>query len=202
MLTHPVQELCQLGILYDQDGLDPPRAMSASSFSWNVSVQASSPAFSTRQVNSRRLRRRPTWQGLPLKLSLSNLRDDYDIALLLSPVYGLLPSVPSNVETEQCQAPPTYSADESFKSQQSLPELSVSLPTLVSSPTTTSVEELSISLPQSSILPLSLMHEDWTFITPKTSLQELTYPSIASTPFSEPETWILLGDDLQQTASC
>lgn len=200
MLTHPVQELRRLGILYNEDGVNT-RQVFTNSTSWTVPAQKTPLLYTIRPIKSKRLRRRPTWQALPLNLSLSSLRDDHDLARLLAPAATSTaqPAVSSQTQDTKTQ-PPVLGADECISIPQSLPESSAfSTSALVSSPTT-SVNESSISLPQtSSIPPHSLTHEDWTFITTPSSssqIQQFTHPSIASTPFSEPETWILLGDDL------
>ena len=192
-LRIPVQELCRLGILYDINNADSRSAMSAP-FSWTMPAQKSFPAYTVRHSKSRRLRRRPTWQGLPLKLSLSNLRDDHDLARLLSPISTSQPPVRSNPEQLQSR-PVLISTDKLPALPQSLPKSSPSSTALVSSPLFTN-NDLSISLSQTFIPTHSFTHEDWTLITPTLIAQEHTHPSIASTPQSESETWILLGDDL------
>jgi hypothetical protein len=193
MLTHPVQELRRLGILHNTSSLESSRFLSSTN-SWTVPATKSIPAYTIRQSKSRRLRRRPTWQGLPLKLSLSNLRDDHDLARLLSSVYATEQTVHAILANAQEQTP-LISADKSSSTPQSLPKPSPSSSALVSSPTSP-INDLPISLSQSFNSIHSLAQEDWTFITPIISSQEHVHPSIASTPFSEPETWILLGDDL------
>lgn len=175
-----------MGILFEEDRPDLRKSSSTLS-SWTVPAQISYPLFTMRQVKSKRLRRRTVWQALPLNLSLSNLRNDYDLARLLSSDLYSASDIHRNCPSP---VPPNTEA----LVAQSLPKSSPSSSALVSL-STSGVNEFSVSLPQSSLPPPSFTHEDWTFITPTTS-QAPTHPSIDSTPFSEPETWILLGDDL------
>jgi hypothetical protein len=50
-------------------------------------------------------------------------------------------------------------------------------------------------------LPDSHHAGDWTFVHAADASQQQQYAPASSTPASEPETWILLGDDSQQTPS-
>lgn len=185
MLTHPDQELYRLGILYDENNLEP-RIPSSPTPLWSTPVQKSYPAYIIRQSRPRRSRRRPVWRTLPLNLSLSNLRDDYDVARLL---YASTTTPPMMAEIHLSSV--SISTGDSTTTPQSLP--------------TTSTMALALSASRSvnflpsanSIPPHSLHHadEDWTFITSPSSQQLHIHPSTTSTPSSELETWILLGDD-------
>ena len=172
MLTHPVQELYRRGILYDDSKTAEPSAMEPP------------PLYILRQVKPRRSRRRPTWQSIPLYLSLSNLRDDNDIARLLSPQ-----------STTNIQHRPSHVLVK--ETPLSLPTSSASALSSSSSLSAHGSSDLNF-LETTSLPSHSLEPEDWTFIT----TQQNTTSDSLSSPASEPETWILLSDDLQQIDSC
>ncbi|CAG8975583.1 hypothetical protein HYALB_00006790 [Hymenoscyphus albidus] len=163
-------ELYRLGILYEDNTREDVGAC-------YVPVQHDPPPYTLRYRRPRRAyarrahasRRRPTWISLPLRLSLSHLRDDVDISTLISH---------SATTTNTPTKPPSI---------QHRP-----LPTPHATPL-----EISQSLPSSTspilIPPTPEEVIDWEFINiHKTTTNTATQPT---TPFSEPETWILLGDD-------
>ncbi|RDL40447.1 uncharacterized protein BP5553_00426 [Venustampulla echinocandica] len=176
-------ELYRLGILYD----NVEDTTQDKSVVCEVPLEQPSPLFTLRyrksSRNSRRNRRRSQRSSLPLYLSLSNLKDDADIVRLLSPSTSTTATKPPIQHRAVPATPPPISLD----IPQSLPVAAV--PALE--------ESIHSSVPHfldnTSILPTP--HEnhvsDWEFIMINNDATLQT-----TTPSSEPETWILLGDDL------
>lgn len=123
--------------------------------------------FIIRHGKPRRSRRRSNWRSLPLHLSLSSLSDDADIARLLS-----------------IEASPTPTIQHRLFTPASMDILPQSLPPSILG---SNIFDNTISISS----PRHLLDHnagDWTFVhTP-----HHTDPS--PTPFSEPETWILIDD--------
>jgi hypothetical protein len=178
MLTHPCQELKAMGILHDSKDQENKVAC-------EVPLEQASPMFILRHRKPKP-RRRSTWRSLPLYLSFSSLGDDADIARLLSPSISN-PQTPMTIQHHEL--PPTPNTTDI---PQSLPPT----PALESASVIGSehlIPNTPIEISQTHSLPLNTTG-DWEFInTPQHHSDPQT-----STPLSEPETWILLGDDLQQ----
>lgn len=174
MLTHPCQELFSLGILYNTDE-DIVLDSESNTVLCDVPVEASIPPFVIRHHKFGRSRQHLNSCSLPLYLSFSGLSDDADIARLISPptpykrtIQHRHISFSEPIVTNTPQSLPTPSALESVSGSTSLYNSTV------------------ISIPQQSFEQNA---GDWEVVN---SPQSLT-----PTPFSEPETWILI-DDLQQ----
>ena len=145
--------------------------------------------FVFRYGKPRRSRRRSTWRSsLPLYLSFSSLSDDVDIARFFSPS-----TTPNELPTIQHPDIPFCEKPQTTDTPQSLPLTSSALlaahgevlsilnsdntanPIPISSPSTPSLDQVG----------------DWTFVN--TAPHRTTQ---IATPLSEPETWIILSDDL------
>lgn len=179
MLTPP-QELYRLGILYDNQLEETSQD---SIISCQVPLQQESPLYTLRHRKPKRAhasRRRPTWRSLPVRLSLSNLGGDVDIASFFSQA--------STTNTTTKKTPPiqhrpnTRSKSISLNIPRSLPQATAGAPALSPSP-------------QTPPPPIYEENADWEFINIHKSTSTTTQPN---SPFSEPETWILLGDDSKQ----
>ncbi|KAF4637896.1 hypothetical protein G7Y89_g169 [Cudoniella acicularis] len=172
MLTHPRQELYRMGILYDVEDV----AQQSNAIASEVPFQQASPLFIPRQRKPRPSRRRSTWRSLPLYLSLSNLKDDADIARFLSPT-----APPTSIQHRKHKVPLPQPL--SLDIPQSLPP--VAAPALTESPTNI--------FPNTPISTSPTTYfNDWEFIN---NISTPTHPPETITPSSEPETWIFLSDD-------
>jgi hypothetical protein len=173
-----------MGILYkgddSEEGTQNPETDSVSCGA--LAVEQSTPAFILRTAKSRRSRRRSTWRSLPLYLSLSNLRDDIDIARLLSPP---LSHNPPTIQHREISIPSSP-----IVAPITTVEIPLSLPTTSALGSPASAHGSQHLLDNTLTIPShSLENGDWTFITTAHHTPNTQSPS------SEPETWILLSDD-------
>lgn len=163
-----------MGILYDNKNEENVVAC-------EVPLEQESPMFILRHRKPKP-RRRSTWRSLPLYLSFSSLGDDADIARLLSPSISNSPMTIQHHELST--SPNTTDIPQSLPPPPALESASVH-------GSQHSISNTPIEIPQTHSLPLNTTGDDWEFInTP----QHHSDPHTA-TPLSEPETWILLGDD-------
>jgi len=164
-------ELFRTGILYgEQPGCcSLPREDGIFS---DLPLRQEAPMFVIKPA--RRSRQRSTWRSLPLYLSFSNLSEDSDIAHLISPNRRITPTI-----QHRTPIPSTAASIIDFDTPQSLPPATA----LSQSPGSGNPNLLhDINTP--TFAPAG---EDWTFITH-------THTRHDTTPFSEPETWILHDD--------
>ena len=165
-----------MGILYDNKYEENIVAR-------EVPSEQASPMFILRHRKSKP-RRRSTWRSLPLYLSFSSLGDDADIARLLSPsISNPLPPITIQ-HHEHFTSPITTDIPQSLPPTSALESSSINGSQHVT-------PNSSIETPHTHSLLLNTTGDDWEFInTPQHNREPHT-----STPASEPETWILLGDD-------
>jgi hypothetical protein len=178
MLTHPVQELFRLGVLYNEDE-DITFDSEPNNVECDVPIQIV-PTFIIRPARKSRRSRRSRWQTLPLHLSFSGLSKDADILRLLSPSPCPEPTIQHRI------LPGTHDID----IPQSLPAPSAlfSPGSSVSSPLFTCAHIYDDDTPPSS--PSFLPDEnDWTFLPPP-----LTQHTHDTSPNSNPDPWILIDD--------
>lgn len=160
-----------MGILYESKHKDNTVAC-------EVPSGNASPMFVLRHRKPRRSRRRSAWRSLPLYLSFSSLGDDADIARLLSPSIA---STPTSITIQHRELPSTPNPTDIPQSLPPTPALVLGSQHFVS----TTPIELEHFLPDNPTI------DDWEFITTPPTHQN-PHPT---TPLSEPETWIFLGDD-------
>lgn len=169
-----------MGILYDNtcpaEDIALDSNINTNAIACEVPLELPSPLYTLRVRKPKRKsqpRRRSTWRPLPLYLSLSTLKDDTDIARLLS--------TPSPTPTIQHR--PTKPQPLSLDIPQSLPP-----PLAFSEFPLSPAEDLYSQSPISYTLH---DNNDWELIN-----TQITHTiSRSTTPSSDPETWIILGDD-------
>lgn len=165
MLTHPLQELHSMGILYDDED-----AASAS-----VDKIQQTPAFVIRP-NKPRNTRRSSWEKLSFDISFFDIRNHAAIA----------PTTTPSLARQSLIQHPAISNSNSNWIHDDAPTIPQSLP--LSSPSALepipeSCEPFDIPLPS----PPSI--GDWTFV------HAAQHTPVTFAPPSDPETWILLDDD-------
>ena len=167
MLTHPRQELYALGILYDDEDEDAEGASV---------IEEPPPAFVIRPGRPRRSRR-AAWEMVPLDAPFHDLKNDAAIAS----------AAPHPLSFDQL--PIQHRASTNSIHAATSPTLRQSLP-----PMATTISALE-SIPELRDSPSA---GDWTLVhaaDASQQQQQKQHALASSTPASEPETWILLGDD-------